>query len=138
MTFRLFTNIATMDSQKHIYEYVSSSGSHRVCTIRLSIAEYSSSGSHRVYTIRLYVAGYSLSGSHRVCTIQLSVAGYFSSGSGLVLLASAEIVPQHCSSPFPSGGTCLPTTLRSSVALHMCIYRMRSGGSWMQNRKTAS
>ena len=41
-----------MDSQKHIYEYVSSSGSHRVCTIRLSVAGYSSSGSYRVYTIR--------------------------------------------------------------------------------------
>ena len=33
-----------MDSQKHIYEYVSSSGSHRVCTIRLSIAGSSSYG----------------------------------------------------------------------------------------------
>ena len=28
MTFRLFTNIASMGSQKHIYEYVSSSGEH--------------------------------------------------------------------------------------------------------------
>ena len=46
MTFRLFTNIATMGSQKHIYEYVSSSGSYRVCTIRLSVAGYSSSGSY--------------------------------------------------------------------------------------------
>ena len=28
MSFRLFTNIAMMDSQKHIYEYVSSSSEH--------------------------------------------------------------------------------------------------------------
>ena len=70
MTFRLFTNIASMDSQKHIYEYVSSSGSYRVCTIRLSVAGYSASGSHRVCTIWLSVVGYSSSGSHRVYTIR--------------------------------------------------------------------
>ena len=33
-----------MGSQKHIYESVSSSGSHRVCTIRLSVAGSSSYG----------------------------------------------------------------------------------------------
>ena len=48
-----------MDSQKHIYEYVSSSGSYRAYTIRLSVAEYSSSGSYRACIIRLSVAGYS-------------------------------------------------------------------------------
>ena len=63
LTFRQFTNIALMGSQKHIYEYVSSSGLDRVCTIRLSVAGDSSSGSHRVCTIRLSVARYSSSGS---------------------------------------------------------------------------
>ena len=72
-----------MDSQKHIYEYVSSSGSYRFYTIRLSVAGYSSSGSHRGCTIRLSVAGYSSFGSHRVCIIRLSVAEYSSSGFGL-------------------------------------------------------
>ena len=57
MTFRLFTNVASMGSQKHIYEYVSSSGSYRACTIRLSVAGYSSSGSYRACTIRLSVVG---------------------------------------------------------------------------------
>ena len=36
-----------MGSQKHIYKYVSSSGSYRACTIRLSAVGYSPSGSYR-------------------------------------------------------------------------------------------
>ena len=80
-----------MGSQKHIYEYVSSSGSHRFCTIRLSVAGYSSSGSHRACIIRLSVAGYSSSGPHRVCIIRLSVAGYSSYRFGLGRVCSSAL-----------------------------------------------
>ena len=60
MTFRLFTNIAPMDSQKHIYEYVPSSGEHSSPGMHHpALAGHSSSGSHRAF-----LAGYSSSGSH--------------------------------------------------------------------------
>ena len=116
-----------MDSQKHIYEYVSSSGSYRVCTIRLSVAGYSSSGSHRACIIRLSVAGYSSSGSHRAYIIRLSVAGYSSYRFSFGLSASAEFVRRHCSSPFPSGGTCLPTNSPFTPAWGVLPVRFSSG-----------
>ena len=70
-----------MGSQKHIYEYVSSSGSYRAYTIRLSAVGYSPSGSYRAYTIRLSAVGYSPSSSYRAYTIRLSAVEYSPSGS---------------------------------------------------------
>ena len=54
MTFQLFTNIAPMDSQKHIYEYVPSSGGHSPSGLHYpALARHTSSGSHRVYRCRV-------------------------------------------------------------------------------------
>ena len=100
---------------------------HRVCAIRLSVAGYSSSGLHRVCIIRLSVAECSSSGSYRVCAIRLSVAEYSSSGFGLGLSASTEIVRRHCSSPFPSGGTYLPTNSPFTPAWGVLPVRSVSG-----------
>ena len=54
MTFRLFTNIATMDSQKHIYEYVPSSGEHSSPGLHHpALVGHTSSSSHRVFRSRV-------------------------------------------------------------------------------------